>query len=191
MTPHDHVATIRDRGFTLTELLVTITIIAALVSLTIPAWSAVTRARAGKNAGSLVMESLERARSEAVTTRRTVWVLFRHAADHTGDGIRILAKGNGSVVPEGPWLKLPAGITFHAGAGTLLEEAPPGEILSAAGGTPVTSDAKIGSVMFHQSGRIGYPPRGGSQLSLVLDSAGGSACGQITLSRSTGKPAIQ
>lgn len=51
--------TLLHRGLTLTELLVTITVIAALASLAVPAWSALTRSHARKVGPSMVMESRE------------------------------------------------------------------------------------------------------------------------------------
>lgn len=179
-----------NRGLTLTELLVTIAVIAALASLAVPAWSTLTGSHARKVGPSMVMESMERARSEAITTRRPVWVLFRHSPGNPGDALRIVAKGESSIIPLGPWIKLPQGITFHSGAGTLLDEKPAEDVLSAAN-NGATSGTTVGSVMFRPTGSVGYPLRGGNQLTLGLDSASGTSCGLITLSRATGRPVMQ
>lgn len=183
-----------NRGLTLAELLVTITLIAALTSLAVPAWSALTRSHARKVGPGLVMESMERARSEAITTKQPVWVLFRHSLGNGGDDLRIMVKGEFSVFPLGPWIKLPQGITFHSVAGTLIDEKPAKDILSAAingSSADASSGMLVGSVMFRPNGSVGHPLYGGNQLTLGLDSAGGASCGLITLSRATGRPAMQ
>lgn len=183
-----------NRGLTLTELLVTITVITALASLAVPAWSALTRSQARKVGPGMVMESMERARSEAITTKRPVWVLFRHSPGSGSDDLRIMAKGESSVLPLGPWVKLPQGITFRSGAGTLLDEKPAEDVLSSAingSSANAPSGTLVGSVMFRPTGSVGYPLRGGNQLTLGLDSTGGKSCGLVTLSRATGRPAMQ
>ena len=182
------------RGLTLTEILATITVMAALALLAVPGWSALTRSHARKAGPALVMEAMERARSEAITTKKPVWVLFRHSSGRTGDDMRIMAKGESSFLPLGSWMKLPQGITFRPESGTLLDEKPSEEILSAAiNGSSVDAPpgGSVGSVMFRPTGSVGYPSRGGNQLTLGLDSTGGISCGLITLSRATGRPAMQ
>lgn len=142
----------------------------------------------------MVMESMERARSEAITTKRPVWVLFRHSPGSGGDDLRIMAKGESSILPLGPWIKLPQGITFRSGAGTLLDEKPAEDVLSSAingSAAEAPVGTLVGSVMFRSTGSVGYPLRGGNQLTLGLDSAPGTSCGLITLSRATGRPAMQ
>lgn len=169
-----------------------ITIIAALASLTVPAWSTLTRSRARQIAGSMVMESLELARSSALTTKRDTWVLFRHRGDGERDALRIVSREEGSSAPLGTWKPLPAGILFHVGQGTLMDEPPPREILSAALGESASPAGQtFGCVMFQRSGRIGRPspsPAGsGNQLTLSFDSKVGPAPHPITLSRATGR----
>ena len=140
----------------------------------------------------MVMESLELARSSALTTKRDTWVLFRHSAEGQQDALRIISREEGSSTPLSNWKPLPAGILFHVGEGTLMDEPPPREILSAALGTSATpTGLTFGSVMFQRSGRIGRPlplsSGNGNQLTLTFDSKVGPAPKPILLSRATGR----
>ncbi|MEI7962322.1 MAG: prepilin-type N-terminal cleavage/methylation domain-containing protein [Verrucomicrobiota bacterium] len=175
-------------GLTLTELLVSITVIAALASLAVPAWSTITSSRARQVASGMVMESLELARSTALTTKKDVWVIFHHQGDGHRDAFRVVSSGDGSVVPLGPWKQLPSGISFLEGEGTLMDEHPPQEILSSSlnNSTPLAGET-FGSVMFQRSGRIGRPLRGGNQLTLSFHSLVGTPPLPILLSRATGR----
>ncbi|MCE9543137.1 MAG: prepilin-type N-terminal cleavage/methylation domain-containing protein [Verrucomicrobia bacterium] len=178
----------RRNGLTLTELLVTITIIAALTSLTVPAWSSLIRSRARQVASGMVMESLELARSTALTTKRDTWVVFRHQVEGNRYAFRIVSRGDGSVMPLGPWKQLPGGILFRDGEGTLMEEHPSQEILSSAlNEIAPPAGHTFGSVMFQRSGRVGRPLRGGNQLILSFNSSVGPAPQPILLSRATGR----
>lgn len=175
-------------GLTLTELLVSITVIAALASLAVPAWSTLTNSRARQVASGMVMESMELARSTALTTKKDVWIIFNHQGDGHRDAFRVVSSGDGSVTPLGPWKQLPGGISFLNGEGTLMDEHPPQEILSSSrtNTTPLAGET-FGSVMFLRSGRVGRPLRGGNQLTLAFHSLTGTAPLPIFLSRATGR----
>ena len=178
----------RKNGLTLTELLVSITVIAALASLTVPAWTTLTRSRARQVASSMVMESLELARSTALTTKKETWVVFRHPGEGQRDAFRIVSSGDESLSPLGAWKQLPAGIFFRDGEGTLMDEPPSSEILSSAlNDSAAPAGQTFGSVMFQRSGRIGRPLRGGNQLTLSFHSLSGPAPQPILLSRATGR----
>ena len=179
-------------GVTFTELLVTITVIAALASLVIPSWSSLSRVHARKAAAGLVMDSLEGARVAAQSTKRNVWVIFRHSGDKTPDSLRVVTKETNGSTPLGAWLKLPAGISFRVDENTLMEETPPADILAAGlNGKTATSGESFGCVMFLRSGRIGIPQPGGKSLTLDFSSTSGSPPGSITLSRATGRTSYQ
>lgn len=176
-------------GLTLTELLVTMTVIAALASLTMPAWTTLTRSRARQVTSAMVMESLELARNSSLSTKNDTWVVFRHLGEGNRDALRIVSSGGGTAVPLGPWKQLPAGIFFRDEMGTLMGEHPPQEILSSVlGDTASPAGQVFGSVMFQRSGRIGRPLRDGNQLTLFFNSAKGPAPDSILLSRATGRP---
>ena len=70
----------RSSGFSLIELLVVIALIAALISLAVPAWASITRHQAKNSAISLVMEGLDQARIAATSGKKEVWVVFRNDA---------------------------------------------------------------------------------------------------------------
>ena len=180
-------AAIPSGGVTLLELLVTITVIAAVASLSIPAWSAIIRAGAGKNADRIVMESMEQARTSAIAARKEVWVVFDHAPAGKPDGLRIISRNRDTVSADGGWHYLPKGIAFHPGAGTLLEEQPPSEVLSSAINGNRAPGETFGGVLFQRSGRIGLPAQGGNQLTLRFDSDTGSTPEPINISRATGR----
>jgi hypothetical protein len=136
----------------------------------------------------MVMESLELARSTALTTKRDTWVVFRHQVEGNRDAFRIVSSGAGSVMPLGPWKQLPGGILFRDGEGTLMEEHPSQEILSSAlNEIAPPAGQTFGSVMFQRSGRVGRPLRGGNQLILSFNSSVGPAPQSILLSRATGR----
>jgi hypothetical protein len=136
----------------------------------------------------MVMESMELARSTALTSKKDVWVIFHHQGQGLRDAFRIVSSGDGSVTPLGPWKQLPTGISFLNGEGSLMDEQPPQEILSSSlnNSTPLAGET-FGSVMFQRTGRIGRPLRGGNQLTLAFGSSAGSAPLPILLSRATGR----
>lgn len=190
----------RKGAFTLLELLVTMTVMAALISLILPAWNSVKRSRARQAALTITMESLERARTAAITGKKEVWVLLRHGntpsgrtpESESGDAIRIIGKTGDDISPIDPWQPLPAGTSFVPTPGTLMEEAPPREILTSALGGKAPVNTTFGSIMFLRSGRVGIPKTGGNGLSLRIgESATGSksaphtAC--LLISRASGR----
>ncbi len=192
--------TFRKGAFTLLELLVTITVIAALISLILPAWTSVKRSRSRQAALTITMESLERARTAAITGKKETWVLFRHGttpqggktAGDSGDAIRIIEKEGAELAPIGPWQPLPAGMSFVSTPGTLMEETPPREILACALGGKTPGEATFGGIMFLRSGRVGIPRAGGNGLSLRIgesatasQSAPHSEC--LIISRASGR----
>lgn len=172
------------------ELLVTMTVIAALASLAIPAWGHLSRTGSQRKATAVVMDSLERARTEAITTKQEVWVLFRHHPhSDQPDALRILGKkeGSASPFPLGSWIKLPPSIAFRTGAGTLMDELPPAEILRAGyQENGKTGDCVLGGVMFRRAGGVGIPLQGGNSLSIILDGPKGGDS-TITLARAAGR----
>lgn len=188
-TPSLHLS---QAGITLLELLVTAAVIAALASLAIPAWGLVAKSGARRNATALVMESLERARSDAIASKRDVWVLFSHAPDgNQADAMRLLAKEGSAVSPIGPWIKLPPSVSFREGRGSLMDERPPGDIVKAAFPEAGKSrDCSLGSVMFRRSGGIGIPAQGGNSLTIELGPAKGPDT-SITLARAAGRASAE
>ena len=179
-------------GFTLLELLVTVTVIAALASLALPAWGLLAKSGARRTATTTVMEALERARSQAITTKRDVWVLFSHEiADGGADAIRLLAKEAGLFLPLGPWIKLPPAISFREGSGTLMDERPPEDVLKAAfAGVSQSEGCTVGALMFRRNGGIGIPPQGGNSLNITLGPSKGSDA-TISLARATGRASLE
>ena len=175
---------------TLLEMLVTMAVIAVLASLAIPAWGLLSGSGAQRRATAAVMEALEGARNEAITTKRDVWVLFcHHPRGDQPDAMRLLAKDGNSVSPLGSRIRLPSPITFRTGAGTLMDECPPPAILKAA--FPEQSgDNVFGSVMFRRSGGVGIPAQGGNNLSISLGASKGPDS-TITLARAAGKAAAE
>ena len=170
------------------EVLVTITLIAALMSLMVPCWRALTRIRSKQAAAGIVMESLEHARQSAITSKATAWVVFRHNGGIRNDSLRILRKQGGTISPLNGWIPLPMGISFGTGTENLIHEPPPKDILSASlNNKSAAAGDVIGSVMFQSSGRIGVPLPGGNALAILLETQSGTPAQTITLSRATGR----
>ena len=179
-------------GFSLMEILVTITLIAAMLSVAVPCWGALTRSRARQAAMGIVMESLEHARQSAITGKVSHWVIFRHQTGSRQDSLRTLSRQGSAITPIGGWQLLPAGVSFATGTGTLMQEEPPKEILSAAlGNPPLDTGETFGALMFQSSGRIGIPSAGGAPLSLQLISQAGALVQTVTISRATGRAACK
>ena len=170
----------------------TVTVIAALASLAIPAWGLLAKTGARRNATATVMESLERGRSEAITTKQDIWVIFcHHPRGDVSDALRLVAKDGVSVSPIGPWIKLPPSISFRKGSGTLMDERPPADIVKAAFTKPDPSgDYTAGSLMFRRSGGIGIPAQGGNSLTISLGSSKGPDS-TITLARAAGRASAE
>ena len=175
-------------GVTILELLVTVTVIAALATLTIPAWGLLSNTLARRNATALVMESLERARSEAITMKREVWVVFKHQRGNGHDALRLVEKDGDSVSAMGPVIKLPSSISFREGSGSLMGEHPPAEIAKAA--FQDSGDGTLGSLMFRRSGGVGIPLQGGNSLTITLASPKGTDS-TITLARAAGRASAE
>ena len=179
-------------GFTLIEFLAVIAVIAALASLSIPAWSAMTRARANSAAMTLTMGALEQARLAATSGKKEVWLLFKND-DSTGkSSLRIICRDNAGYSPLGTWILLPQGIRFQDGENNLMDQPPPKEIIASALGpkSPPSSlppGVSLGGVQFLRSGRVGIPQQGGPALSLKLRNKNAALPEPITLSRGTGR----
>ena len=172
-------------------------VIAALMSLAVPTWGAITRSQANSAAVSLVMGTLEQARLAAVSGKKEVWVLFKNDDAQKQASLRIVTReaiGGTSSVPftsSGSWIMLPRGIMFQVGEDTLMDQKPLPEVIAAATGTtiaaPVPPSISVGGMMFQRSGRIGIPQQGGPALLLRLRSLKGPFPSLIELSRGSGR----
>lgn len=184
-------------GVTLIELLVVMAVIAALVSIAVPTWGAITRSQANSAAVSLVMGTLEQARLAAVSGKKEVWVLFKNDDAQKQASLRIVTRegigGTGSVpfTSMGSWTVLPRGITFQTGDNNLMDQKPLVEVIASATGTaiatPVPPTISLGGMMFQRSGRIGIPQQEGPALLLRLRSPKGPLPTPIELSRGSGR----
>ncbi len=180
-------------GVTLTELLVVLAVIAALVSLALPAWRAITRSHANNAAMSLAMGTLEQARLAAVSGKKEVWVVLRNEDALNKGSLRIVSRSGRedsplqSLVPLGNWTLLPRGIIFQTGERTLMDQNLPADVIAAALGGSPSKGISLGGVMFQRSGRIGIPQQGGPSLSLRLKNEKGPLPSSIELSRGSGR----
>jgi prepilin-type N-terminal cleavage/methylation domain-containing protein len=134
----------RSSGFSLIELLVVIALIAALISLAIPAWNSITRHQARNSAVSLVMEGLEQARIAASSGKREIWIVFRNDPVKKSS-FRIIRQDAGGCSPLGNWIMLPQGVAFLTGGNTLMEQEPPASVTARAA---TCSPLKTGGINF-------------------------------------------
>ena len=176
----------RNSGFSLIELLVVIALVAALISLAVPAWTSITRHQAKNSAISLVMEGLEKARLAASSGKKEVWVVFRNDATKKAS-LRLVSQEAASYTPLGNWIMLPQGVTFQTHGSTLMDQKPPQGVIAVAVGSQLPMGATLGSVLFLRSGRIGVPQPGGPTLSLQLEGSKAPLPEPITISRATGR----
>jgi hypothetical protein len=168
--------------------LVTLGLIALLVTLSVPVWNGLIRTRSMRAAASATIDSLERARNEAISSKRDVWVILKHASPGGQDALRIMLRGEEGTQPLGPWVPLPGGSFFRPGEGSIVEERPPGDIVTASlGGVSPGRDDSFGGVKFARSGGIAVPARGGNSLSIPIGNSSGTPPVRITLSRGTGR----
>jgi prepilin-type N-terminal cleavage/methylation domain-containing protein len=175
------------KGFSLLELLAALGLLGMLAALSYPAWRALLNSGARRTGEARLMETLEHARGEAISSGRDVWVVLRHDGGKGADADRIVAEVAGGAVPMGGWSKLPPGVTFHTGSNAIPDATPPREI-GVTAGNPQGGDGTLGAVMFLRSGGIGWPKPGACSLSIPLDSKSGTSV--INLSRGTGRASI-
>lgn len=172
-------------------MLVTMAMIIALATLVVPCWGMIARSRSKQVASGMIMESLDRARQVAITSKTDVWVVFQHPEGIKADCLRLLSKQGSVITPLDRWQTLPEGIVFQSGE-NLMKEQPPADLLSSAlNGQNTAAGTHFGSIMFQRSGRIGAPLPGGNPLSVQLTSVTTPFCATISLSRATGRATCQ
>jgi type II secretory pathway pseudopilin PulG len=177
---------------TLTELLVTITVIAALAVLTMPAWSQLSRSHAKRGATAVIMDVLEQARIAATSGQKEVWVIFRSSPKGERNALRLVCRGQSGWIPIDTWVSLPAGVSFVTGSGNLMEEQPPANVLSTAlAGSLASQGSSFGSLLFLRTGRIGIPKQDGNKLSVSLHENSSPGDATILLSRATGRASLK
>ena len=179
-------------AFSLLEILVTVTLIVALVLLMVPCWGMITRSRSKQAATNLVMGSMEQARHAAIAQKFDLWVVFQHRQPPALDSFRLVSRQGSIIIPVNAWQNLPAGVSFHPGSGSLMQDPPPANVLSSSlDGLNVPEGTSFGSLMFLGSGRVGIPLPGGAPLVLKLDSLSSSIPAEILISRATGRATTQ
>ena len=159
------------RAFTLFELLITIALIAILTCLTLPAWHLLKEREARHGVRSLLLGSLEQARSAALQQKANTWILFCHAQKPTPDEFRILQETEqGEVKPLTTWIHLPSSVTFLPTSQTVMSEAPPPTVVQAARNTSsIENENKneiLGSLQYNSQGVIIIPAIEGNELTL-------------------------
>jgi prepilin-type N-terminal cleavage/methylation domain-containing protein len=175
------------KGFSLLELLAVLGLLSVLAALSFPAWRSLLNSGARRTGESRIMESLEHARTEAISSGREIWVVFRHNDSKDPDAERIMARKGAAIIPLAGWERLPRGMTFHLGSKAIPDANPPREIQEAALNSGSREDS-LGAVMFLRSGTVGWPKPGAENLSIPLCFPGGSST--ITLSRGTGRASL-
>jgi prepilin-type N-terminal cleavage/methylation domain-containing protein len=183
---------ILSQGFSFLEIVVTMSLIVVLAALVVPCWGMIARSRSKQAATSLVMDSLERARQTAITSKKDVWVIFQHTEGTACDSLRLLSKEGNVITPLDRWQSLPDGISFCETVDSMMQEPPPNDLLLSACNTQTPpAGSHYGAVMFQRSGRIGVPLPGSHPLVLGLDAASVPLPESITLSRATGRALYQ
>lgn len=104
-------------GFSLLEMLVVITVIAAMMSLLLPAVAGFSGTASRRGAVNILMNTFEQARVAAIESGRPVYVLFFRRTFPERDALMVLRE------TEDPaqnyeqltkWIKLPKGVLFHS-----------------------------------------------------------------------------
>lgn len=175
------------KGFSLLELLIVLGLLGVLAALSFPAWRTLLDSGSRRTGEARIMEALDHARGEAISSGREVWLVLRHDGAKGRDAVRIVARGAGGTLPLGGWSQLPAGVSFHTGSNAITDARPPRKIQEAAG-IPPHQNGNLGALLFLRSGSIGWPKPGEGNLFIPLDFQKGSSL--ITLSRGTGRASI-
>ena len=160
-----------EKGFTLLELLVTLTLITCIALLTLPAWHLLQEREARHGSMALLLGSLEQARTAAVQEHGDTWGIFRHHKTSTHDSFRLLQQTEeGSIKPLTPWVNLPEHITFLLTPKTIMSESPPSMLIQALHNLSPEEIFKetdrLGSLQYNTQGVIISPPQGGNELIL-------------------------
>ena len=175
------------RAFTLTELLVTLGIVALLAAIGIPAWIGLARSHDSKASVAAVMGALAQARASALSSKSEVWILFGKNGRREG---LLSVRREGSVYTPGTWVYLSPGSPFDKEGSSALTQSVPEAVLQ----TVLKPGVSVsGGVQFQPNGRIPVPNGGGGQLSISLGSQPGQThpATRILLSRATGRATCQ
>jgi type IV fimbrial biogenesis protein FimT len=128
------------RGFTLIEMLVTLTILGILITVALPSYNAFVRSQRVKIASFDVFSSLVLARSEALTRNSTVTVTPNSGTTDWAAGWRVLVGGttlrNQEAIPN-ITMTGPAGVSYN-GAGRLTAALATGIQITATGASVTT-----------------------------------------------------
>jgi prepilin-type N-terminal cleavage/methylation domain-containing protein len=183
--PFQRVAGIR--AFTLTELLVTLGIIALLAAIGIPAWIGLARSHDSKASVAAVMGALAQARASALSSKSEVWILFGKNGMREG---MVPVRRQGADYAPGTWVYLAPGSLFDKEDSSVLTQPVPEAVLQ----TVLKPGATVsGGILFQPNGRIPVPNGRGGQLTISLGSRPGQTrpATKILLSRATGRATCQ
>ncbi len=114
-------------GFTLLELMIVIGIMTIMLVAIVPAVVSLSRSSGGKSAVSEVMNSVEQARSLALTSGSSTYVVFadKTTTDHYRCRAYSIFKDDKTFKPVAVtgWYFLPTGISFQTNSGLLKPQA--------------------------------------------------------------------
>jgi prepilin-type N-terminal cleavage/methylation domain-containing protein len=159
-----HVSSGRSKAFTLLEMLVVMGILAIMLVALIPAVSSLSKSGGRKGAVSNVMNTLEQARSLAVSSGRATYVVF--ADQTTPEGYRckafIVFQDDANFTPQAitKWNFLPTGIAFRPNSGVLTGQSGSPKVKFVCPGTLGSTALELPFIKFDSSGMAPLPSGG-------------------------------
>ncbi len=171
--------TMKNRGFSLVELLTVMAVVVLMMALMLPSISAFSGSAGRRGAVNSLMNAFEQARASALETGCNVYVVMRrNQTVGGGNDTFLVARLRSDTMgdpqaPEyitlTPWKKMPNGVVFHQAPGSVISSGsglPTSLINSLPGNVPAGELYGIG---YNRTGQIFFST--GNRLSLYLAEA--------------------
>jgi type IV fimbrial biogenesis protein FimT len=134
---YNHAGQLGQRGFTMTELVVTVTVAAILATVAVPSFNGIIASQRARTLSSALYATLAKARSAALTLNANV--TLQPKAGGWGNGWQILDANNNVLddytAPAGATIAGPAAVTYRSSGRLPVGAAPVFQISTMSGAT--------------------------------------------------------